>query len=649
MKATADCRKPFAVLVEIAALALIATLAGFALVAPAMAAPSGAGFTTFDNTAQGRLDGPNGINCNNYTAKDKVYMSGGPTQAGLSDGCYYFSVLTPGSQNGGFVDGAVGNLSDNVVPTGATAGDGGGGDTIANRTFSVADHLIIYPDTSCNLSSGGHNTGTQPGSGKTIVQLIAFDDTDNPGGVYILAVCQVGATSSSQCKYDAFKVRQCTGDDCTPPPPPQPLTVAKDAATYFDRTFTWNITKAVDKTLVEQIGGSATFNYTIQVKHDSGTDSNWKVDGIITVANPNTSAGNNASGVAVNDGILYGPVETLGPDPNAACVVNTSGGTNPLANSSVSLPYTCTYLGAPAAASETNHVHISWLLPASTDKTADFFLQGLTFDQPNLIDECVTVTDPSYSAGTLGTACTAGPNNPTSYTYARTIPVPTFNCMFYDNTATFTTLDTSATRSASKKVEVCGPAKTGALTMGYWQNKNGQGIIKNGGPTSGTCNSGTWLRQYAPFQDLNSTATCTTVATYVYNVIKAANAAGVSMNTMLKAQMLATALDVYFSDSTLGGNKINAPAPIGGVSIDLTMICKMIDSTNGTATCSGSFEDVRSAFGTTTPLMTVSNMLSYAASQSNAGGSPWYANVKSTQQLAKDAFDAINNQVAFAP
>ena len=135
----------------------------------------------------------------------------------------------------------------------------------------------------------------------------------------------------------------------------------------------------------------------------------------------------------------------------------------------------------------------------------------------------------------------------------------------------------------------------------------------------------------------------------MYNVIKAANAAGVSMNAMLKAQMLATALDVYFSDSTLGGNKINAPAPIGGVSIDLTMICKMIDSTNGTATCSGSFEDVRSAFGTTTPLMTVSNMLSYAASQSNAGGSPWYANVKSTQQLAKDAFDAINNQVAFAP
>ncbi len=42
-------------------------------------------------------------------------------------------------------------------------------------------------------------------------------------------------------------------------------------------------------------------------------------------------------------------------------------------------------------------------------------------------------------------------------------------------------------------------------------------------------------------------------------------------------------------------------------------------------------------------------MLTYAASQSNAGGSSWYANVKTTQELAKDAFDAINNQKVFNP
>ena len=49
------------------------------------------------------------------------------------------------------------------------------------------------------------------------------------------------------------------------------------------------------------------------------------------------------------------------------------------------------------------------------------------------------------------------------------------------------------------------------------------------------------------------------------------------------------------------------------------------------------------------PSLSVLQILSYAGSQSNVGGSTWYANVKATQVLAKDAFDAINNQVAFAP
>ena len=117
---------------------------------------------------------------------------------------------------------------------------------------------------------------------------------------------------------------------------------------------------------------------------------------------------------------------------------------------------------------------------------------------------------------------------------------------------------------------------------------------------------------------------------------------------MLKAQMLATALDVYFSNPALGGNKINAPTPIGGVTIDLTMICKMIDGSSGTATCGGTLQNASTVFGGAASL-TVMQMLTYAASQSNVGGTTWYGNVKSTQELAKNAFDAINNNVALAP
>ena len=113
------------------------------------------------------------------------------------------------------------------------------------------------------------------------------------------------------------------------------------------------------------------------------------------------------------------------------------------------------------------------------------------------------------------------------------------------------------------------------------------------------------------------------------------------MNPMLKAQMLATALDVYFSDPALGSNKIGAPGPIGSASIDLTKICTNI----GICT---TFINSSSAFGGAAS-MTVSQILAYAAGQSNSSGSTWYANVKSTEELAKDVFDAINNQVAFAP
>jgi hypothetical protein len=181
--------------------------------------------------------------------------------------------------------------------------------------------------------------------------------------------------------------------------------------------------------------------------------------------------------------------------------------------------------------------------------------------------------------------------------------------------------------------------------MGFWQNNNGQGIITGGASTSSVCNSGTWLRQFKPFQDLSATATCAQVASYVYNLIKGSGSTcgGATCNAMLKPQMLATALDVYFSDPSLGGNKISAPTPIGGVKIDLTKICPAADAGSITG-C----ENVSSAFGGATS-MTVINMLLYQNNVSNVGGITWYGNVKATQVLAKDAFDAINNQRAFSP
>jgi hypothetical protein len=574
----------------------LAMLVGLGLSAPVAQAVTGAGFTTVNEGIDGTGHCKNGnpaVNCNIYDGKQYVWLNGGPSVAYVGDGAYFFAVLVPGGQADPN-DGAAKNLSDDF-------------DAYTNRSFSVSGGIVSY--------SGTHDFNANK------IRLMPYADTTNPGGVYIMAICSLAngyPVDPSKCKYDAFKIKT------SETPPPADLVVTKDVTTSFKRTYTWNITKSVDKTLVKQVGGSAVFNYTVGVAQTGLTDSNWAIAGVITVFNPNDF---DVTGVNVTDA-----VSGVG-----ACAVTSGTNLTVPANDSVQVQYGC---AMPNGASRTNTATATWLDFGSPNTSASFSIDFKFTTPTTTVNKSITVTDTFNSVTTtLGTltATDAQPFASATYKYSRTIAVPRFGCLAYPNTAKIT--ETGQTASAS--VTVCGPIKTGALTMGFWQNNNGQEIIKTGASTSGVCNSGTWLRQFAPFQDLSATATCNQVATYVYNLIKAANASGASMNAMLKAQMLATALDVYFSNPALGGNKINAPAPIGGVAIDLTKVCA------NPGTCS-LYVNVSGAFGGASSL-TVAQMLTFAASQSNAGGSVWYGQVKATQELAKDAFDAINNQVVFAP
>lgn len=181
-----------------------------------------AGYTTFDATLQGCKNGgpnPNGVNCNSYESKAHVYMSGGPQHkvSGLADGTYFFAVLAPGAQNAGFIDGAEGNLSSPH-------------DTVANRTFTITGNEI-------SAYAGTHAQGTAP-NGRAIIGLAPFSDTPNAGGVYILAICKSGATTSSECKYDAFRIRE-GGDDPNDPEPQFPIIAG---GKYYDANLDgkWN-------------------------------------------------------------------------------------------------------------------------------------------------------------------------------------------------------------------------------------------------------------------------------------------------------------------------------------------------------------------------------------------------------------------------
>ncbi|HEY8720614.1 hypothetical protein [Pengzhenrongella sp.] len=577
------------------------------------------------DTSDKCLNGNELVNCNLYTGKDFVWLTGGPDAASLGNGTYFFAVLDPGGQANPN-DGSLKNLSD-----------GANGD-YQTRTFTITDGAISY--------TGSHDFSDNK------IRLAPYDDTSNQGGVYIMALCKLDDSNTypvnaDSCKYDAFKVRSGSGGGGGGGGNASNPTITKSATGAYDTKWTWGITKSVDKTLVKQAGGSlATFNYTASVTHDPGTNSGVTVTGTIKVVNPNFD-----DSLHIVPFTVSSVTDQLSPSDGTNCTVDTSGGLT-LTSFNTLYPYSCTLTALPTV-DLNNTATVTWAGGTLSDGEVvtagldSFIFSKIHFTQTK-IDDSVDVTD-VFNGGTgttIGTV-TQADSSPKLLTYSQDIPVP-YGCHSYDNTATFTTNTTGATGSNSKTVTACGP--TGALTIGFWQNKNGQSIITSGAhSTLNVCNSGTWLRNYAPFQDLSATATCAQVGMYVTNVIKAANASGAAMNAMLKAQMLATALDVYFSDPTLSGNKINAPVSIGTVSIDLTKICKMIDGTGGTATCGGVYQNASAAFGGATS-KTVSQILTYAASQSNAGGlAAWYGQVKATQELAKNTFDAINNQVTFTP
>jgi hypothetical protein len=145
-------------------------------------APSGAIFTTFPDGRE--------VNVNQFPSKEDVYLDGGPgigapaTAAGLDDGTYVFQVTDPSGKN--------------LLST----------DPARCRQFTVAGGLITgVVATGCQ-----HVTGVDVDHGAVTVQLMPYNDTPNPGGVYkawVVTVEDFLAGCSALGQPDGLNVVDC--------------------------------------------------------------------------------------------------------------------------------------------------------------------------------------------------------------------------------------------------------------------------------------------------------------------------------------------------------------------------------------------------------------------------------------------------------
>jgi hypothetical protein len=596
----------------------------------ALAAPVAA-YTTVDDPSLCKNGSPQ-VNCNIYLGKEAVYMDGGPVNAGLGEGTYFFAVLSPEDKS---------KNPNDLAPDGSPNLGLLSQDTWQDRLFTVDSNGVIT-----EIGNNHHAMGKLSSNPNHLIQLMPYLDTPNPGGEYVLAICKIDPntydprtnplTDNRSCKFDNFKVKQ--SQDSSPIEALLPK-ISKDTVGTYDTTWNWTVAKSADRTSVTQLpsDGKVHVNYTVTVTHDGGTNSNYQVKGAVTVNNPNDA---DIFNVAVTEvGLSNATACNFDEkrDENDNLIDPGNATLYPGANI---FPYTCNAIGTAPSGSVTNTAKISWgeqmtisekdgsdlhVAAGSADATS-----AVNFVRAKEINGRVTVKD--SLSGTLGTLTHHAPS-PKVYTYALDLSGAAGSCVTRQNIASL-----SSGASANAGVQICEPTIPGARSMGFWQNPNGQAAI-NSAVSGSTCLVEGYLMQFTPFKDVaNFTASgsstngsnngkgngtgasagaCAKVAAYYVDVFS--KASGSNMETMLKAQMLAAALDVYFSGP---GKLINTPKSLGEYMVDVS--------------------SYSTAFGGAIK-MTINQALLYASGQDPTvgGGSDWYGKNKALQSAAMSFFAAI--------
>jgi uncharacterized repeat protein (TIGR01451 family) len=294
----------------------------------------------------------------------------------------------------------------------------------------------IHPAHTVNLGADG--------SAK--VQL----DSTGPGAVNVTATIQTATMVQAQNGgnqdfiYLDFtshtKSLVLTFKDC------KDLKVTKTAIPTVDRAFAWTITKSVvgPDTKSADAGTSVGFDYKVDVTKSAPVDTNWKVTGTISVANPNAYA---VTGTVVDD-ILVEPTDT--------CTI-TGGATQQFpAGKTTVVAYSCTFSSKPSYAQLTNRASVTWQMPGMPTPTVDTGDATFSFGSPvnpTTSHDGIDVYDIFNGAAAPGTLL-GHTTSSTSYSVHKDIMVPAgiTGCIDVDNTARFTDANANNTPSNSSSV-----------------------------------------------------------------------------------------------------------------------------------------------------------------------------------------------------
>jgi hypothetical protein len=326
--------------------------------------------------------------------------------------------------------------------------------------YLTGDHAILgYPFSGAANKVYGYDgdiliKDVNGGSGQADLRYrIPLSDIDVPANCgykdpacssYFVLYSQWGETSgyASDSGFEEWKVKSYPY-----------LTVSKTATTTFTRTYNWSIDKSVKPSSWNLFDGdTGTSDYSVDVTKTGHEDSNWAVNGTITIDNP---SGQDASIASVSD------------------VISGVGSVTP--DCGVTFPYTladgdtleCTYSSPlPDGADRTNTATVSLTDGPSFMGTAD-----VTFGSPTTeVNASVDVTD--TQEGSLGST-----SDTHTFTYSHQ-----FDCSSvsytdgkgsykYDNTAEITQTGQQSSASVSVdcyKLDVAKDASTSSTRTYNW-------------------------------------------------------------------------------------------------------------------------------------------------------------------------------------